>query len=219
MTTPAADPAPATLSERIRSATMEHHKRAEHADFQQRLVAGKHGPAPYAAWLGQMLLVHGALERLDDRGVHAAGAATWPVELAHYKTDAIRADLATVGADAAALTPLPATRAFIEQLERWAADADDAWRLLGAWYVLEGSTNGGRYIARNVRRGAGLGEGAGTRYLDPYGEEQPLRWKAFKTALDASVPDTKAAHVLEGACATYEAVTAMGTELSAAFPA
>jgi heme oxygenase len=217
--TPAVGTAPTTLSDRIRQATMPMHKRAEHAEFQQRLVAGKHGPAPYGAWLGQMLLLHGALERLEEAGVRAAGATQWPIERGHYKTDELHADLATVGVDATAVAPLPATRTFIERCESWARDPEEAWRLLGVWYVLEGATNGGRYIARNVRRGAGVGESEGTRYLDPYGEEQPVRWAAFKAALNAAVPAAHADKVLAGACDTYDAVTAMGEELSREHPA
>jgi heme oxygenase len=214
----AIDPAPATTSDRIRQTTLPYHKRAEHADFQQRLVSGKHGPVQYGAWLGQMLLIHRALEQLEDGGVRGEGAMSWPIERSHFKTAELEADLATVGADPAAVTALPATHAFIAQCRAWAADPAQAWRLLGAWYVLEGATNGGRYIARNVRRGAGIEGAAGTRYLDPYGETQPQRWQEFKDALNASVPAAMVPRVVEAACDTYDAVTAMGAELSAQFP-
>jgi len=213
------DAAAATVTDRIRAATREHHQRAEHAEFQQRLVAGKHGPAPYAAWLGQMRLLHEALERLEQEGVRAAGRTTWPITDAQHRTASIAADLAVIGSESSRVTPLPAVQAFIARCEAWAADPAEAWKLLGAWYVLEGATNGGRYIARNVRRGAGLAGVDGTRYLDPYGEEQPQRWQAFKEAFNAAVPAAHAETVLDGACATYDAVTALGEELSAAFPA
>ena len=215
---PVIDPAPAATSDLIRQTTLPYHKRAEHADFQQRLVAGKHGPAEYGAWLGQMLLIHRALEALEDAGARGADAASWPIGRGHYKTDEIEADLATVGANLAAIEPLPATTAFLARCRAWAADPSEAWRLLGVWYVLEGATNGGRYIARNVRRGAGIEGAAGTRYLDPYGEAQPQRWQEFKDALNASVPEAMVPRVVEAACDTYEAVTAMGAELSARFP-
>ena len=207
--------APFTLSDLIRQSTREHHKRAEHSDFQQRLVGGKAGAPEYAAWLAQMQLVHRALERLEDAGVRAAGATAWPIARDRYRTEAIAADLAAVGADTAERAPLPATAAFVARCEEWARDPEQAWRLLGAWYVLEGATNGGRYIARNVRRGAGLEGTEGTRYLDPWGEQQQVRWQGFKDGLDAAVPPARHAAVLAGAIETYEAVTAIGEELSA----
>lgn len=215
---PVIDPASPTTSDRIRQTTLPYHKRAEHADFQQRLVAGKHGPVQYGAWLGQMLLIHRALEQLEEGGVRGEGATSWPIERGHFKTAELEADLVALGADPADVTPLPATRAFVAQCQAWATAPAEAWRLLGVWYVLEGATNGGRYIARNVRRGAGVEGTAGTRYLDPYGEAQPQRWLEFKDALNASVPEAMVPRVVEAACATYDAVTAMGAELSARFP-
>ena len=83
----AAEAAPSTLSELIRQSTRAHHQRAERSTFQQGLVAGRQGPVPYAAWLGQMLLVHAAMERLEDAGVRGAGAEAWPIERDRYRTD------------------------------------------------------------------------------------------------------------------------------------
>jgi len=60
--------------------------------------------------------------------------------------------------------------------------ASDELALLGMRYVLEGSNNGNRFIARAIR--AGL-PGAPTRYLDPYGEAQRPRWVQFKADMDA----------------------------------
>ena len=58
--------------------------------------------------------------------------------------------------------------------------------LLGILYVLEGSTNGSKFIARKVRPAYELpATGEGSAYLDPYGDVQPARWQEFKAAMDA----------------------------------
>ena len=51
--------------------------------------------------------------------------------------------------------------------------------------MLEGSTNGGKYLARVLRK-AWQDDGESLHYLDPYGDEQPERWASFKRIMDAS---------------------------------
>lgn len=54
---------------------------------------------------------------------------------------------------------------------------------LGGIYVLEGSTLGGRVIARHLRRCLGTGLGP-TRFLDFHGERASQVWKGFTSGLD-----------------------------------
>ena len=60
--------------------------------------------------------------------------------------------------------------------------AADAPGLLGYNYVLEGSMNGNRYIARALSRTASA---PATAYLDPYGEQQPAEWQAYRARMGA----------------------------------
>jgi heme oxygenase len=80
--------------------------------------------------------------------------------------------------------------------------------------VLEGSTNGGRFIAPAVRRSMPLPPGAGTRYLDPHGDLTRERWASTKVALDA-VPLTPAQHdkIVDAAQRTFDAITLLMDEL------
>ncbi len=64
-----------------------------------------------------------------------------------------------------------------------AETGDDPLRLLGMHYVLEGSNNGSRFIARHVGRAYQLSTGPGLRYLDPYGDRQRAYWMDFKNAM------------------------------------
>jgi heme oxygenase len=62
---------------------------------------------------------------------------------------------------------------------------------LGFLYVLEGSSLGGRVIAKGLRaRGVGM---LGLSFLEPYGDQVGVRWKSF-----VSVLERDGAHDLEG---------------------
>jgi heme oxygenase len=54
---------------------------------------------------------------------------------------------------------------------------------LGCLYVMEGSTLGGRFIARRLHEHLGLTPASGAAFFHGYGEETGSRWKAFQQAL------------------------------------
>lgn len=93
--------------------------------------------------------------------------------------------------------------------------ADHPLALLGILYVLEGSTNGSKFIARRLRPAYELpatGEGAG--YLDPFGDMQPARWRAFKAAMDARrLPAAEVGHLTLAAHQTFGSIRELGSEL------
>lgn len=158
----------------LRARTRELHTRAERHPVQASLVQGRTDRAGYASYLSQMLCIHRALEAELSRRLGSEALA--PVEPSQFRAGAIEADLAWLGAEA---------EPPVEPVARFAAgvvyESDEA--LLGMHYVLEGSTNGGRFIASAVRRGLGLEGNEGVRYLDPYGDAQRARWAAFCEAL------------------------------------
>jgi heme oxygenase len=83
-----------------------------------------------------------------------------------------------------AVLPLPATAALIRDIDRAAVEQPLA--LLGYHYVLEGSKNGNRFIARQLVPALGLAPSRAVRYLDPFAEAQPAKWAAFKTDMTAT---------------------------------
>jgi heme oxygenase len=86
--------------------------------------------------------------------------------------------------------------------------------LLGALYVLEGSTNGGRFLARALRQSWDL-DGDGLSYFDPYGEEQPQRWAAFKRDMEeASFAADQQEAIIEMAKMTFQAIAEVSDEVS-----
>ncbi len=55
---------------------------------------------------------------------------------------------------------------------------------LGAMYVMEGSTMGGKIIARMIEGQAGIDGPSGFSFFNGYGEETSKMWEEFKTFLN-----------------------------------
>jgi heme oxygenase len=159
-----------------------------------------------------MLHLHTALEAQLEKLVADRTALAGLFEEDRRKVPALRRDLAHFGA-VGNEPPLEATAALIEEIRVLAVNRPLA--LLGVYYVLEGSTNGSRYIARKVRPAYGLAPGQdGAAYLEPYGEDQPARWAAFKAEMEL-VPLTseELQELVAAARMTFDAVRLMGAAL------
>jgi heme oxygenase len=199
---------------RLRDETAELHRQAESQDFQQRMFRGALERREYAAWLGQMWLVHRALEAELER-VGAADPRFVAVRAEHFKADRLAADLAALGAREPA--PLSATARLVARIV--AAGRDEPLRLLGYQYVLEGSTNGNRILARRLLPVLGLDAGTAGRYLDPYGERQREVWAQFKADMGAVALDAAESDLLvEAARELFAAITELSAELGANAP-
>ena len=167
---------------RLKEQTWPLHKMAETRPLQRELTRGQLTQQAYADYLGQLLLIHRALEQAlrRHRDSHDAIAAVFRN---HQQREAdLLDDLAFLGQDPENMQPLTRTAELTKSIE-YAADNSPV-SLLGYLYVLEGSTNGARFIARVVRKTYGFEE-RGLSYFDPYGDEQPQRWQAFKDDMEA----------------------------------
>ncbi len=197
---------------RLKESTVAQHDAAENGLFQQDLVKGKLPKDAYVDMLAQLLLVHAALEKhlrqLENR-LEAAGAV---LREHQFQEPYLREDLRYFGRDAEAVEPFDATRRFIDRIEEIAKARP--LTLLGVHYVLEGSNNGSKYIAKAVRRAYSLPEGPGTRYLDPYGDNQKEYWQRFKDDMNSvgfSQADSQT--LIEAASETFAAVGELHQEL------
>ncbi len=172
--------ATATIMEQLRETTAVAHRAAEARPLMRSIARGTVQRLPYVANLEQLLLVHRVLEAALVRAAAAAPAwAALEVE-SRLRVPDLEADLGQFGGS---LRPEPLPATVVTQA--WLAQAGPE-ALLGAFYVTEGSTNGGRFLVKMVARGLGLPEGsrAGLQSLDPYGTAQPDRWAAYKRAMD-----------------------------------
>ena len=165
----------------LKESTDQQHRDAERRQLQRDMVQGKLTKERYRVWLGQMLLLHGKLwgeisARRQDEPVLATIVHDEGCHVEH-----LEADLAALGTETGAIEALPATAAAIEAIGR--AAESDPLVLLGYNYVLEGSMNGNRFIAKALTHSLGT---AALSYLDPYGEQQRPTWLAYRERMNAA---------------------------------
>ena len=81
----------------------------------------------------------------------------------------------------------------------------DEAQAFGCLYVMEGSTLGGKFIARQLRDQLGLTASSGAAFFNGYGEETGLRWKKFQHALQAfSEKSGQQEAIIQSANQTFE---------------
>lgn len=187
VSTPALPPAPAPILARLRAETRPYHDALELSEFNRALAAGTPGEAATRRFLGKM---YGFLVPYEAalRAHAAALGPAWEVA-ERQRAHLILADL-QVPAGALPVCPAMPPLAALPPL-------------LGAMYVVEGSTLGGQVLARQLAK-AGLDLG---RYFTGYGALTGPRWKSFCQLLgQAATPATEAA-IVESAGATFQRLT------------
>lgn len=170
-----------SVMQRLRESTRDLHDAAEHHDFQRAFAQGTLPRDRYISYLGQMYLVHQALERQLRSAAETSEAIRSVVDERQYQVPYLVEDLEFFDTDPDSVEPLPGTQRLIDEIEQLASEPAS---LLGLHYVLEGSNNGSRFIARGLMPAYGMAPGPGLRYLDPYGDEQRERWLDFRATMD-----------------------------------
>ncbi len=206
-----------SLADVLREATKDAHARAEKHPRQSRMVRGACDRAEYATWLAAMEKVWSALDDGLPTAASREPRLAAMVKPFHARGAAVRADLAHLGT----ATPPGAASAggTIASRVRTLAESGSP-ALVGLWYVLEGSTNGGRYIARGLAPALGLTGPQGLSSLDPHGEATRERWQAWRADLDSQkwTESERAAMVAE-ASATFDAIHDLMEKLDGLAPA
>lgn len=140
--------------------------------------------AGYARYLSKLFGFHAVAEpRLFAH-------ASWLQ--AREKTPLLVADLAVLGVAAPALPRCDCVPSFTSR-----------GQALGAAYVLEGATLGGRHVHRRLK---GRIPESATRYLLCYGEEVGRRWSAFREEVRAVLADSEEDAFIAGARETFDAL-------------
>lgn len=164
------------ILEQLRQQTRDCHDRLE---AQLDLLDVTLGKARYTALLVRF---HALWQGLEPQLASLLNEAFWAPR---RRLPWLDADLAALG-----LAPPAAVRA--------PALGDEA-SALGALYVVEGSTLGGRVILRHLDR-LGLQP---ARYFSGYGEATGAMWKGFVTRLEAA-PAAAAPAIVAGASLTFD---------------
>lgn len=190
-----------SLADTLKERTADMHRHAETRLLQKALVSGKVTRDQLSVYLAQLGHLHQAIELLLESCPHEAVDGIAACTRDH--SEAIARDIEHLEGVAVAL---PETERLVEQLHEQAQS--QPLFVVGALYVLEGSMNGNRFIARGLAGPLGLAPGKpGLAYWDPYGEDQRPRWAAFRAALDnLALTDAEQAAVADGAEFMFAAV-------------
>jgi heme oxygenase len=201
-----------SIMQRLKTETSDLHSHAESRALQREIASGEVDRDLFVAYLGQLYFVHRALETAldDNRDTHPAVGTIATAD--RMRVPDLDCDLAFHGVKQDGLSGGEAAYRFAARIADMEASKPVA--LLGALYVLEGSTNGGRFLARALRKSWNL-DGEGLAYFDPYGEEQPQRWAAFRADMDGLTfeADQEEA-IIEMAKATFVAISEVSDEVS-----
>lgn len=176
--------------ESLRQRTRELHRQTERALDLSRATTSL---AEYISLLHRLL---GFYQPLEAQLFHEL--PRWPAlpldwEL-RRKTPALRADLQALQAGDLRFEPcntVPVLGCGMEQI--------------GAWYVVEGATQGGQVISLQLARRLGLTRDHGGRFFDVYGPQRVHRWAQFCQLLGTLAPENTAS-VCAGAEAVFDAM-------------
>ncbi len=203
-----------SIMQRLREETSDLHSHAESRILQREIAKGTVERSAFVAYLGQLYAVHDALESAlrDVARSHPAISALATAD--RMRVPDLDDDLEFYGVDREQLQVGGAAKKFVSLVEQ-KRDSDPV-ALLGALYVLEGSTNGGRFLAKVLRKSWALDD-HGVSYFDPYGDQQGPVWAAFKLGMDeASFDNRHEDAIVEMARKTFEAIADVSDEVAKA---
>jgi heme oxygenase (biliverdin-IX-beta and delta-forming) len=153
----------------LKEATAEHHERAERSPAMTLLMSER---LTLRAYGDILLATYGFVRALEASLLSEAPEITarfsyWQ----RVKTPFLARDLALIDRD------LPASPVNVVS-NHWSFERPE--RALGAMYVMEGATLGGKYVSEHVSRVLGFEPPAGVSYFHSYGKSRGRMWNAFK---------------------------------------
>lgn len=200
-----------TVMDILRESTHDLHNDAEGQDFQKSLGGGTVQLPAYRNYLAQLFLMHSHLNKLLQGSTSnpSVGLVLKPY---HLDCGCLERDLAHFQEDLANIKPLASTSKIMADLT--ALSLASPYALLGALYVLEGSTNGAKFMAKNLRKGLDLPEESGASYFDRYGALQRQYWLKFKEDMVAcNFSEDECQTLVQSARRMFQAFFEIGREL------
>ena len=173
------------LTDLLKAETREHHRSLEISN-----------PLPNskAEYLRQLVAFFGFVAPWEER-LATVLPETDPIRLGRDKTGWLEADLEFFGYDAARRRQLPRATTLPSTSSRAA--------ILGAAYVLEGSTLGGQIIARHLTATLQLTGTDGRRFFSSYGERVGSQWQEFRAELLRASSPTNDPGIVDAAQTTF----------------
>lgn len=162
---------------RMRKATRDEHERTERAVRSRFFEDGPVDRSGFVSLLAAFLGLYRPLERRLD-----PAADRYLTSFAYRsRTERLERDLRTLGYDEAALERLPTAD------EEDFPAVDDAGRLLGCLYVVEGSELGTRVLWKELRRTLDESAREADAFFGAGGRRTGRRWRAFRAEFERLV--------------------------------
>lgn len=185
------------LMQQLKTETRDLHDQVERNPMMAQLMTPQLTREAYQAVLERLLGLHEPFEAHLHRQVDAL-----PADLnleARRKTPWLVADLKAIGHTDASLQALP-------RWEGWLPES--VGESLGALYVLEGATLGGKVISKQIHRTLGITPETGLRFYTSYGDALGPMWKTFMKAINTTYGHQAevAVAAVRGARATFTAM-------------
>ncbi len=162
-------------SKRLRDETAPRHERIESL---LDLSRDDFSLADYKRLLSRHLGWIEPWERRVEAFEHCSGLCVYE---GRTKAPWLLEDLRAVGLSEEAIEHLPRNQSSV-QLESLP-------QVLGSMYVVEGSTLGGGFLAKQFETRFGLSAERGLRYFSNYGTQRGARWASFREVLETSLTD------------------------------
>jgi heme oxygenase (biliverdin-IX-beta and delta-forming) len=176
-----------TLLDRLKHETQFAHERIERSMDLERRIGSL---ASYRELLARFYGFHSVWEPAAESII-----ADPSLFRGRRKAQHLKKDLRALGMCDTEIVSLPRCRPLMPM--------PTAAAVLGAMYVVEGSTLGGAIIARQIHRRFGLTADTGCAYFRSYGAEVGPMWKAFGVALVGLSPPEAEDEVVSSANRTF----------------
>jgi len=196
-----------SISLQLKESTRSAHSSAEAHNFQKALGSGTLPKSQYRHYLGQLFLIHGALEAAMKGEPYMGGVVT----VEQFQTDFLIRDLSALTGNHADEVPLACTKAMLKRIDERAHSEPVA--LLGYHYVLLGSKHGGKFIASATKKSYEL-DSDGSVYFDPYGQGFQQHWQHFTGGLnELNLNELQVHELLAAASEMFTFVETLGGEI------
>jgi heme oxygenase len=171
------------IMDTLKEETRPLHNQTEGNDFQKSLFSGSLPKGQFVEYLGQMYLIHKALEDALSELRMAKPVIASVIADYQYQQTFLQNDLMVAGVRVNELQPLPASKALIDHIEQLKNKQPMA--LLGCEYVLFGSKHGAKLLSKQLEKYE-LSVKGSPNYFDPYGDKFMGYWLEFKAAMNAA---------------------------------
>ncbi|MFD2581760.1 biliverdin-producing heme oxygenase [Pedobacter vanadiisoli] len=188
----------------LRTETAENHKKLESLMFVNEIMNNSLSIEQYKKLLTVNYIIHQKLENTLANMLDADIAAALEMN-SRLKLSALEKDLNYWGIDSLTLPGL--------DFELYLPQKNTA-EILGALYVLEGATLGGKVIKRHILANPNFKDkDDGLNYYGVYGEELSTKWKIFVSVLNERVEESDYEHCINSANQTFNNLINLSKQL------